>query len=172
MLSIKKQFKGFSLVELVLAIGVFAILASGVTYVVTNSYTNFYGSGNKQNISEFAQEGIEAVRSIRDNSWQDIEDVSGAGNKGINKDAGYWAFSGSSDTRDGLTRVISIASAQRDSDGNIVDSDGTDDPRTKQVTVTVSASGIEDYVLVTFLTDWSHKVWQQTDWSGSGDSEF
>ena len=171
-MTIKKEFRGFSLVELVLAIGVFAILASGVTYVATNSYTNFYGAGNKQNIAEFAQEGIEAVRSVRDNSWQDIEDISGEGNKGVNKDDGYWSFSGSSDTRDGLTRTVNIANAQRDSDGNIVDSGGTEDPRTKQVTVTVSASGVEDYTLVTFLTDWSHKVWNQTDWSGVGDSEF
>ncbi len=175
MLKIKKSSKGFSLVELILAVGVFAILASGVTYVVTNSYTNFYGGGNKQNVAEFAQEGIEAVRSIRDNSWQDIEDVAGAGAKGLDKSQGYWEFSGSSDTRDGLTRTVSIANAQRDSNGDIVDSGGSDDTRTKKVTVSVSDGGVakmEDYVLVTYLTDWSHKVWQQTDWSGVGDSEF
>ncbi|MBT7553092.1 type II secretion system protein, partial [bacterium] len=167
-----KSQAGFSLVELIVAIGVFAILASGVTYVVTNSYTNFYGIGDKQSIAEFAQEGLEAVRSIRENSWQYIENNVGS-NLGIAKDGNrVWTFSGSSNTLGDLTRVIIISNASRDTDGNITEGVGNIDPLTKKVTVTISASGIDDYVLNTYLTSWSNRTWEQTDWSGGVGTQF
>ena len=66
--------KGFSLVELIIAISAFALLASGVFSSIIGNYKGFYGTGDKQAVAEFAQEGIEAVRAIRDRSWQEIED--------------------------------------------------------------------------------------------------
>ncbi len=157
---------GFSLVELLVALGAFAILASGVIYVVTNSYTNFYGTGDKQVLAEFAQEAVEAVRSIRENSWQYLEDNTGT-NLGLTQTNGVWSFAGTSNTRGDFTRVITITDAQRDSDGNLVLSGGTADPLTKKITVTVTAAGLDDYVLTSYVTSWANRVWEQTDWSGS-----
>ena len=171
MLTINNK-NGFSLVEVMVALALFSILAAGVFSIVTSSYKNFYGTGDKQSITEFAQEGIEAVRSIRDNSWQEIETVSGAGNKGLAKSGGYWSFSGTSNTLGVLTRVVAITDAQRNSNGEIVTSGGTSDPNTKKATVTVSGTGIDDYVLNVYLTNWSYKTWTQTDWSGVGAREF
>lgn len=159
--------------EVIIAIGLFAILASGVFNVVTGSYRSFYGTGDKQVITEYAQEGLEAVRSIRDNFWQDIEDVSGAGNKGLVKTSGYWRFSGTSDSLGELTRTVAITDVQRSSGTyQIVTSGGNNDPNTKKVVITVSGSGISNYVLTAYLTNWSYKTWTQTDWSGSGAREF
>jgi prepilin-type N-terminal cleavage/methylation domain-containing protein len=172
MFKIKKHNQGFSLVEVIVALGVFAILAAGVFNVVTSSYRNFYGTGDKQLIAEFAQEGMEAARSIRNNSWQDLETVSGAGDKGLTASNGYWEFSGTSDTLGDLTRVVVVTDAQRDGNWEIVTSGGTDDPNTKKVVVTVSGSGIDDYVLTTYFTNWSYETWNQTNWSGIGDREF
>lgn len=170
-MKIKINNRGFSLVELVVALAVFAVLAAGVFYVVTNSYSSFYGPGDKQALSEYAQEGVEAVMAIRSNSWQDIVDA--IGDNGITQgDDGLWDFSGSSDTQGDFTRVVTLAYAQRDGNGDIVESGGTQDPNTVAVTVTISASGIQDYVLTTYLTDWNYRIWEQTDWSGIGDREF
>jgi len=164
---------GFSLVEVIVALAIFGILSAGVFQVVTNSYTNFYGSGDKQTVAQFTQEAIEAVRSIRDNSWQDIENASGAGDKGLEKATnGYWQFSGTANTLGVLTRVVGVTKVYRDSSGNIVDTGGTEDPSTFQVTATTSASGMADYVLTTYLTNWAYKSWVQTDWSGIGSRDF
>ncbi|MCD4760439.1 DUF2341 domain-containing protein [bacterium] len=164
--------RGFSLVEVIVALGIFTILAMGVFNVVTNSYSNFSGSGNREVIAEFAQEGIEAAKAIRNNSWQDIEDAVGS-NHGVSKNAsGVWNFVGISDTWDTLTRVVTVADVQRDANGDIVASGGTDDSNTKKITVTISASGITDYVLNTYVTDWSRLTWEQSDWSGGDDREF
>ena len=124
-------------------------------------------------LTEFAQEAIEAVRYIQNNSWQDIENATGAGNQGIAKNAsGVWQFSGTENVLGPLTRTIVIENASRDGDGNIVDEGGTNDPNTKQVTVTVSGDGIANYVLTTYITSWSHNTWQQTDWSGGDGRQF
>ncbi len=167
-----KKIQGFSLVELIVAIGIFSVLASGVTYVVTNSYSNFYGVGDKQKIAEFAQEGLEAARKIKDDSWSYFIANVGS-NKGVSKNAsGVWEFSGSSNISGDLTRVILLSNVSRDSQSNIIESGGTDDPLTKKVTVTVSGTGISDYVISTYLTNWGDKYWTQTDWSGGVGAQY
>lgn len=170
-----KKIEGFSLIELIVAIGIFSILASGVVYVFTTSYKNFFGVGDKQMMVQFAQEGMEAVRSIRDNGWQTIVDAADGTNRSVQKNSsGRWEFCGASinNTLNGLTRVIVVSDVMRSSTGSIVDSSGTDDPDTKKVMVTVSGTGIADYVLTTFYTNWSAKTWEQTDWSGTTSNEF
>lgn len=162
--------QGFSLVEVIIALGVFAILAAGVFNVATSSYKNFYGTGDKQSLTEYAQEGIEAVRAIRDNSWQDIEDA--VGDNGLVKTDGYWEFSGSSDSFGDLNRVVTVSNVERDSNYEIVTSGGIDDPHTKKIVVTISGAGVGDYVLTTYLTNWAYKTWTQTDWSGDGYRDF
>ncbi|MFA5126609.1 MAG: DUF2341 domain-containing protein [Patescibacteria group bacterium] len=169
----KKQNQGFSLVELLVAIGIFAILAAGVTYVVLSSYRNFFGGGDRQVVVQFAQEGMEAVKSMRDNSWQAFVAAAGAGNKGVVKNAsGLWEYSGTSNTLGTLTRIIVVSDVQRDTSYNIVASGGTNDPDTKKVLVTVSGFGISDYTLTSYFSNWSSQSWLQTDWSGNGAREF
>lgn len=167
-----KSIKGFSLIELIVAIGIFAILASGVVYVFVTSYRNYYGVGDRQVMVQFAQEGMEAVRSIRDNGWQVIVAAADGTDRGVQQINGTWQFSGTSNTLNDFTRVIVVSDVERNSSGSIVASGGTDDPDTKKVVVTVSGTGVADYVLTTYLTNWSAKGWIQSDWSGVGASEF
>lgn len=167
-----KKIQGFSLIELIVAIAIFSILASGVVYVFVNSYKNFFGVGDKQVMVQFAQEGMEAVRSIRDNSWQSIVNAADGSDRGLVKNNGLWEFSGTENTLNGLTRVVVVSDVLRNSSGSIVAIDGVEDPDTKRVTVTVSATGISDYVLTTYFTNWSAKMWEQTDWSGTTANEF
>ena len=150
-MEIKYIKKGFSLVELIIAIGVFAIVGSGVFYVITNTYSNYYGTGDRQTVTEFAQEGVEAVRAIRDNSWQDIEDEIDNTN-GVSKDANnYWQFSGGSDSLGSLTRTIDITEVYRDGSGDIAET-GTLDTDTVKAVITVSGFGMDDYVLTTYIS--------------------
>ncbi len=164
--------KGFSLVELIIAIGAFVLLAGGVFSTIIGNYKNFYGVGDKQAVAEFAQEGIEAVRAIRDRSWQVIEDKVNS-NTGLIKDSNnLWQFNGSSNTEGELTRVILISEVSRDDDGLIVSSGGDNDISTKLLTVTITGSGMDNYVLEEFLTNWDYKIWEQDDWSGGEEATF
>ena len=141
--------KGFSLVELVIAVGVFGLLASGVFYVIIGNYENFYGIGDKQTMSEYAQEGIEYIRNIRDNSWKEIQD-----------------FRYLTESNTTFDRVITISDVYRDRGGNISTPSGNIlDEDTKLATITISGDGMDDYILQEYLTNWDFNIFEQNDWS-------
>lgn len=104
--------------------------------------------------NELAQEAMEAVRSIRDNSgWGEIVN----GSYGLVSTGGRWSFSGSNNPISGFTRTIVIGDAFRDSQDNIVESVGVNDPDTKKITVSVfwsEKSGTHNIELKTYLTNW------------------
>lgn len=160
-----KKF-GFSLIELTLAIAVFGILAASTFYIIGGSFRSYYGAGDKYVLTTYAQEGIEGSKAIADYSWTTFRNAVGS-NHGLVKSSGLWTYSGTSDTLGAFTRVIAVTDVQRDGNGNIVSSGGNNDPLTKKVTVTVSASGIQNYVLSEYVTDEGYKTWEQTDWSAT-----
>ena len=130
----KKNTSGFSLVEIILALGIFVILAtSGVTTVLHSFSVNKLGE-EQSNAELYTQEGLEAVRSIKNQGWSNLS----AGTFGLTTSGGNWDFSGSSDAKDKYTRQITISGVNRDVSGNIVESGGSVDTDTLKVTSSVS----------------------------------
>ena len=174
-----KNKKGFSLIELIIAVGAFAVLASGVFGVIIGNYKNFYGTGNKQYVSEFAQEGIEAVKAIRDNSWQDIEDkvenLDFSVSNGVAKNSdGFWEFNGTSTISGDLTRLVFIRKVKRNSNGEIVDWNDTGeiDSSTMLIESRVIGEIISPFVLTEYITNWDYKTIEQSTWSAGAGREF
>lgn len=103
----KKRTNGFSLVEALLGVSVFALIITGFA----GSY--FYGqestvlAGDRTRAVAFAEEGLEAVRNIRDDDFNNLSD----GTYGLEVSGGQWELSGSADSRDGFTREVTISSA-------------------------------------------------------------
>src|SRR3989338_6413329 len=172
-LSIVKNTKGFSLVEIILAVALFGLFATALIGLLMDSYGSNFQAEEKDKATLSAQEGLEAVFSIRRQAWNLLEN----GNHGLDNASGYWQFSGTADSLDDgkYTRVINISDTCR-SGGSIVNCpSGTVDLHTKKVTSTVTYTAInrvENQVeLTAYLTTWQSKDWIQTDWSGgSGQS--
>lgn len=95
---------GFSLVEVLLTIAIFAML------ITTFSSSLIYGqeserlSGDRARATFLAEEGLEAVRSMRDGNFSDLA----AGTHGLAISENKWIFSGSSDATDIFTREIIV----------------------------------------------------------------
>lgn len=147
--------KGFSVIEVLLAAGLFVVFSIGVVVALLQGL-NMNRLGQEETIAtQYATEGVEAARSIRNRSYASLVETPGTG---IDRVGGVWDFSGENNVLDGkYTRTIVIAEVQRDGDGNVVESGGTIDPDTKKVTVTVSwqaAAQQNSVVLTTYLTDW------------------
>lgn len=156
---------GFSLIELIIAVGVFVMLVAGVTFLVT---TPSNSNSNSREADRFAREGLEAIEVIKERSWTQIDDNDDGTNKKVYRDAnGDWVVASGTETRGAFTRTIAITTVQRNSSGVIVISGGTDDPSTKKVVVTVSATGVANYVLETYVINWESYRMSQTDWSGT-----
>src|SRR5258708_18283301 len=102
---------GFSVIEVIIAAAVFITFASGaIVAIISAINTNRLGA--EQTIaSQYASEGLEAVRSIKNQSWTTFISKTDAGNTGVAISGGVWTFSGinntlASDNR--FTRTISV----------------------------------------------------------------
>ncbi len=151
--------------EVLLAMGIVILIAAGATFAVMGSFSLNRLGDEETEATLFAQEGIEAARSIKNQGW-DVPFVSTRDEKGcsdgcgLDTPSGYWRFSDSpgQNTKGKFTRQITVVDISRDGDGAIVESGGTDDPNTKKVTSAVNwnftVTRPNAVTLTTYLTYW------------------
>lgn len=159
-----KTFKqsGFSMIEIILAVGLFIILVSGTMGTVLNGY-GLNRLSEEQNIAtQYASEGIEAIKSIRNQSFATLNNTASTG---LDQSGGTWTLSGTNNQfgpNNKFIRTISIESVNRDGSGNIVSSGGSLDGNTKKVTSTVAwnfSPTINDSVILTaFITNFRQAI--------------
>ncbi|OGH58927.1 MAG: hypothetical protein A2725_04235 [Candidatus Magasanikbacteria bacterium RIFCSPHIGHO2_01_FULL_33_34] len=166
--------QGQSILEVILAMAIFSLIAAAMVVMVTGSFTALNQGGEHTEAEALAQEAIEAIRSIRDGAWNELvyttSSISISGNE--------WIFDGEglTQTIGKYTRTISFVDVCRDVSDNITDCPGSyTDVQTKKVVVTVTwntSQNVENIVQqITYLTNWDSQEWIQTDWSGgSGQS--
>ncbi|MCA9364014.1 hypothetical protein KC727_02240 [Candidatus Kaiserbacteria bacterium] len=102
--------RGFSLVEVILAGSLFILMAT----ILVGGY--LYGqeatalAGARTRAALLAEEGLEAVRNIRDEDFSNLSD----GTYGLVESGNEWTLSGSNDTTDIFTRAITISTVDGD----------------------------------------------------------
>lgn len=134
------NLRGFSLVEVLLAVSVFALFVTGLIGGLIYGIQSTALGGQRARAVFLAEEGLEASRNIRDANFSNLAD----GTSGLAISGNQWIFSGSSDTTDGFyTRQITISTA------------GTN---RKQIISTVtwqqSSQRTGSITLTTYLTNW------------------
>ena len=152
------QQAGFSLIEIIIAIAIFSIIITGgltgfIPILNQNRQSNEIIQANR-----LAEEGLEAVRSIRNRDFSLLS----AGNKGIGISSNLWNFNGTSDTTGKFTRQIYITAANRDAGGTLVPTGGNTDPDTwlikSLVTWNYSIGETKQFFLETVLTNWRKPI--------------
>jgi prepilin-type N-terminal cleavage/methylation domain-containing protein len=104
--------RGFSLLELVLAVAVFSLSSFAIATLMIDSSISTKLSSERNEALSYAKEGIEATRSIRNNSWASLT----PGTYGLVSDDSGWSFVESFDLIDDkYRRVIEIADIIQDS---------------------------------------------------------
>lgn len=132
--------KGFSFVELVIAVAVFMIYAGGLTVAATDSYLTRLENAKLVKAGLYFEEGWEAVRSMKNNNWANLTN----GNHGLSLSGGEWNFSGTSDSYEAYIRVIRVSDIYRNASGEIVISGGELDPDIKQVAIDITWSPLPE----------------------------
>lgn len=129
--------KAFSLLEVVLSIAIFAIFSLGVTGLIIQGLHQNRLAGDQTIATQYASEGLEASRSIRNQSFDNLSVNAGTGLIGV---GGIWGFGGVNNTYDNgkYTRVVRVEEVRRDVSGNIVSSGGTVDTNTFRIVSTVN----------------------------------
>jgi Tfp pilus assembly protein PilV len=96
---------GISPVEVLLAATIFGVLVTALTGAIIFGRAATAEAGNRARANMLAEEGIEAVRNMRDSAFSSVT----TGTFGLTQTAGVWTFSGSSDTNDIFTRSVTIS---------------------------------------------------------------
>lgn len=147
-----------SVIEVMLATVMFAILATGGIATIVHSFSVNRRGEEETQATLMAQEGIEAVRSIKNKGWSNLS----AGTTGVATTGNAWGFDGNPDVNGRFTRTIQIDQVMRNSSGVIVNSGGTVDPDTMKVTSTVTwaytTGNNENVQLSTYLTNFRKAI--------------
>ncbi len=110
--NIKNNKKGFSLLELVLAVAIFSFSSFALASMIIDSNISTRLSADRTEALLYAKEGIEAVRSIRDNDWATWMGTPDGDDYGlvINEASSTWIFDNSPDliNNDKYTRTITL----------------------------------------------------------------
>ena len=162
---------GQSLLEVVVALAIFALLAATLLALSAGSFIGLTRGGEQTQAASLADEGIEAVRSIHDRAWNEL--IYSPARVTPNIVSGQWELSSAaSELIDNkYTRTITFDDVCRNAAGDIVPCPGDyTDAHGKRVTVKVdwlAGAVITNTVeRVAYLTNWDSREWTQTDWSG------
>jgi len=131
---------GIGIVEIVVVIGIIGIALVGMIQTVVLVSRPFAADARQTQASYLAQEGIEAVRLVRDANWtNNIASLANNTTYYPTLTANVWTLSTSDPgTIDGTyTRTVTLQAVYRDANGNI-SSSGTLDEKTRKVVSTVS----------------------------------
>lgn len=98
--------RGQSLIEVIVALGIFTVSLAASFQLFFGGQNLSSGSVNTELALNYAQEGIEAVRTIRDRSWAELT----AGDHGLEFNGYEWMFgsSSTSDSKDIFTRTVFV----------------------------------------------------------------
>ncbi len=143
----KKLIKGFSLIEIVLAVSIFGLVVLGAVSSALFGEEAQVNSGMHNRATLLAEESIEAVRSIRSSGGAFSTLVNGIPH-GLEKDAGGWLLTNSPDVNlpGGFDRTISVDQS---------------DYGIKKITTTVSwpsGTPTDSVSLTTTITNWRGAV--------------
>lgn len=100
-----KYVAGFSAVEALLATALFALIAVAISGSLIYGQQSGTLAHDRIQAALLADEGLEAVRSISDDSFTNLTD----GTYGLQISGNQWVFSGSSDSSGVFTRQVTIA---------------------------------------------------------------
>ncbi|MDQ3076040.1 MAG: hypothetical protein M3Q34_02840 [bacterium] len=97
--------QGFSLVEIILSSALFSLLVVALVGAYLYGQESTMLAGNRARANMLAEEGLEAVRNIRDAGFSNLSD----GTFGLTTTSNEWNLAGSSDITDIFTRQIIVS---------------------------------------------------------------
>lgn len=172
----KKNIKqsGSSFVEVVLAVGIFSVIAASIGILVISSLVAGRRSGEQTEAVLINQQASEALRVISEQAWNYFAFRDDGSLHGIDNGGGSWVFSGTSNTIGKYTRTIDVNEVQRDGGGDV--NVGTSDLETKEVVVTTSWTNAFGQAVsessTYYLTNWGRNLFTETTDTDFNDGVF
>lgn len=159
-----QNIKGQSLLEIIVAAAIFSLIGVAMISMSVGGFNALQRGGDQTEAEALAEEGLEAVRSIRDGAWNEILYSQSA----VQISGSEWVFvgEGTDATIGQYTRTITFEDVCRDGSDNIASCPAVyTDLHSKKVTCIVSWSpmdGVTNSVQrISYLTNWDSTDWQE-----------
>jgi prepilin-type N-terminal cleavage/methylation domain-containing protein len=116
-----KPRQGFSLLEILVALGIFSLLVTLAVSSALGSFSFFSANGQADQAQAMAEEAIQAVKSIGNRDWNEL----GFNRSAVDDASGVWKLSGegTTDQSVGFVRTIDFQTVYRDGGGVLVSPD-------------------------------------------------
>ncbi|MCA9380738.1 hypothetical protein KC678_00545 [Candidatus Dojkabacteria bacterium] len=163
--------KGFALVEIILAVGLFAIVFTSIALFSVDSLRSDVNQRTKTQAQMLVQETIQGLKILKNNDWRDILSITDTNPRHIEVNGNQVQIVNGELTVDDITVSFIVDQAQRDVTDEFVTSGGTLDSTTKMLTVTAQWNNIEA-TPTSIESSFFLNSWQTSDWVDSLESEF
>ena len=158
--------KAFSVVEILIAIGVFTIVAGSVSILAVDSIRNSQNQRLQFQAAAKIEEATNAILLNKNEQWLNILNNTDNGPKHISYNAGAFEIADSEEIDGDITFSFIIETVYRDALGNIVQTGGTADINSREVTMTASwldsLGRSQSVVSNVYITNWNTPTWVQT----------
>lgn len=134
----KNKLKGFSLAEILLAIGIFGVISSSLILLVVDSTRTFENIQSRYKATLLTQEVKDSILMLKKQGWYNIARHTGTGEKHLEYTSGTYEIVDGDGTRGDLTYNFTVEQAQRDLSRNLVETGGTIDPHTRVITININ----------------------------------
>ena len=171
--------KGQSLIEILVGIGIAAIIIGGAAVTIGLTLRSNVQTKNVQAGTGFAQELLDQLSDFASANWHNVYDLNHAPSQYyLTSPAGTISSAGGQQSLppvEGVvySRYFTIENVSRDASGNVesVYNAANDDPSAQRVVITVSwpvGADTQTVSLQKILTRNRNLILHQTDWSGGG----
>ncbi len=154
-----KNLKGFSLVEILLAIALFVLIIFVVANFSIDSITSTKNASTRTAAVYRVKEIQNAVNIIKNDMWSTVVLNTDTGPLHIEFNDGIYSLVAGELVEEGVAYNINIKSIERDVNGNIVETGGVVDPHTRAIEISASWDSMGNTPMQIdskfYVNDWS-----------------
>ncbi len=164
---------GFSTVEVLLAATVFGMIVTALSGALVYGRTSSADAGETNRAHYLAEEGVEAIRNIRDTSYASLP---ASGDWGLQKSGGVWTLAGTFDTSGVFSRKATFTTVDTTHKNVVVTVSWSTGSVANQVTATArfvnwNAALVTGPIMMAYsktTTTPFYRTWNGTTWSAEG----
>lgn len=152
----KQKQKGFFLIEVIVASAVITVVLVLLLGSIQNSVEASQRSLERTQASYLLEEGAEAIKSIRDTTWDDIAALTAGTPYYLLWSGTAWTLTTTPVSVGPFTRTLTMSGVSRDATDDITLSGGTDDTGTKKFRITLTwavPAGTQTETLQFYISD-------------------
>ncbi len=158
------KYKGFSLLEILMAISIFTIMAGSVAIFSMDAIAFVKNQEISVEANSQMNQIMNAIVDYKAVNWSDFASQTGGNPKYFSTSGSVLAISDGSAVSNNITTYFTVESVYRDEVFNIVETGGLLDPYSRKVTVFASwndiRSVLQEREIVTYVNNWEVQRWR------------